>query len=729
MIRNWLFLLLAALLLLVPRPAAAHGYIVRSIPEDRSTLERAPVRVSYWFSENLEPDFSTITIRDAEGNVVASGGVPSDDLSLLTARMPTDLPDGAYVAELRVAFASDGHVIYESRVFFVGAEVAGVSSSAASTAAIPLEVAWRSLVLTSFMLLFGAFTLYSGVLIPAWRNPQHRAGWLPPRVMRRLNAIVIVALVGAFAGNIIALLQQAMVFFNADLSRVLSDSLWGVVRIGTRFGDVWNARMFLLALIAALFGLSLYLRERQPETVRPFWVANTWVSALLLGSLSVVSHAAGSPLWPWAGVFNDWAHTLAVGFWAGGLLALVLVLPPALAPYEGDVRRRALVAVLNRFSPLAFASVVVIVATGIFSTVLWIRTPGQVTTSYAGTLAAKLVLVALLLAVGGVHFAALHPERFARWSSWLQRAQAFLPTLRLEAVFVVLVLVAAALLSATPVPTPDFAEQSAPPPTLSQTMGDLTVTAAISPGGPGVNSYDILITRDGQAVDNLDVHVQMVSPARDWRGDWLPAEPAGDGLYVSTGDDINREGGWWMLVSVEGQRFAFDWNIEQDPALLATLTPGILNVLALVVVLVALGYAAAPRVRRFYARLDLRPATVAVAVGSIVATVGIVILALWGMAESQAQYEAQLNPIPKVVNTVLPDADSLARGGALYAEYCAAWEAERGALNNLLRAMSRLRDEDLYSVVQSGGRELPACDAALTDAERWHIVNYLRTLG
>ena len=53
---------LAALLLATP--TSAHGYIVRALPEDRAALERAPARLQYWFSESLEPAFSTLALRD-----------------------------------------------------------------------------------------------------------------------------------------------------------------------------------------------------------------------------------------------------------------------------------------------------------------------------------------------------------------------------------------------------------------------------------------------------------------------------------------------------------------------------------------------------------------------------------------------------------------------------------------------------------------------------------------
>ena len=166
--------------------ARAHGYIVRAIPADRSTLERPPTRLQYWFSEDLEPRFSEIHLRNQAGAVIASGGVDNANHALLTLRVPASLADGAYVVELRPAFASDGHVIAESRVFFVGEEVGGISGGQAVDRAIPLEALWRALLNLANFLFFGASLLYTAVLLPAWASG--RKARLPTRVTRRLES-------------------------------------------------------------------------------------------------------------------------------------------------------------------------------------------------------------------------------------------------------------------------------------------------------------------------------------------------------------------------------------------------------------------------------------------------------------------------------------------------------------------------------------------------------------
>jgi copper transport protein len=728
-----LVIFLLTLLLGSISPALAHGYLVRSIPEDRAAMERAPARLQYWFSESLEPDFSSLTVRDADGNIVATGGLAPDNPSLLTVRLPRDLPDGTYVVDMRLAFASDGHVVAQSRIFFIGQAVEGVAGSGATTQADPLEIVWRAISLSSALLMFGVFTLYAGVLLPAWGNPNYREGWLPPRVMRRLSWVIAAALVAALAGNLLALAQQSMAFFGADLGQVISGGLWSDVRAGTRFGDLWTARMLLLALVGGAYGLSLFFREEQPETVRPFWTASAWAMALVLGTFSAGSHAAGSPLWAWVAVGVDWLHTLAVGFWAGGLAALVLVLPTALAPYADDARRLALLAVLRRFSRLAVICVVLVITTGIYSAFNWIHTPGDVSeNSYGGALAIKLLLVAGLLLLGLAHHIALHPERYTRWTGVIRRVGHFLPTLRLEAIFALLIVLSVGWLSASPIPVPDSVQEAVPPPSATTTVDGLTVTMTISPGGAGINTYDVLVTQDGQPLDGLDVRAQLISPSRDRRSPLLHAEDVESGLYVAAGAEIDQPGEWWALVDIttpEGtkHRAAFDWNITNDAAVEQTRQPTLMNLLSLAGVLAAISYAVYPSARRLYERLDLSPAAVTVAVGSAVATVFFVLLGLVLVAHTQAQYDATLNPPPQVVNSVLPDTESLARGADLYAAHCSGW-ANQADLEALIERLPRARDDELFAAVRDGWRGLPPCEP-LSDVERWDTVNYLRTLS
>ncbi len=717
---GWLFLLICLPLAV---PAQAHGYVVRAIPADRSALERPPTRLQYWFSESLEPRFSEIHLRDQSGRILASGGVDPRNDALLTMPAPSDLPDGAYIVELRPAFASDGHVIAESRVFFVGEEVGGISGSVAEDRAIPLEALWRAALNLANFLFFGASSLYTLVLLPAWGNPRHAEG-LPGRVMRPLRLIVVGALLLAGIANLLALLQQSMVFFNTGAEQVLSQSLWQVVLIGSRFGDVWTFRVVLLLFGAALLFAAAYFRELFPQLTVGFWRGMPWLGALFIGMSMVTSHAAGSLLLPWVAIAVDWLHALAVAFWLGGLLTLTLLLPAALDPLDSPGRQRALRTALGRFSRLVGPLLLLVILSGIYNALNYFASPAELDSSYARTLGIKLLLVAPVLLLGGWQRKSLRSGQMRNTIAWL----------RLEALLMLALLLAVAWLSATPLPEPPLQAADIPAPQASQQVSEYQVTAAVIPGGPGVNTYDILIEREDEAVADARVSLQLVAPARDRRGAWLLAEVVDAGLYVAAGDEIDRAGEWWLLADIadiKGQvvRAAFRWDISDAASVIASRPPNMLHFGLLTAIAALLLQLAFPRLRKLMAALQLTPASLLIALVAIVVTAGVMAGGAALIVERQREYERTLNPPPAVVNNVLPDAESLAKGEKLFREQCHVWNDDTSDFPSLRKRLDASRDDFLYEALSNGWRTLRACAADLPAEQRWHVVNYLRTLA
>ena len=61
---RWLVLL--AVVLLAPGPAAAHAFPDHSEPRVGATLDRAPDGVRIWFDGEIEPVFSTMRVENAD---------------------------------------------------------------------------------------------------------------------------------------------------------------------------------------------------------------------------------------------------------------------------------------------------------------------------------------------------------------------------------------------------------------------------------------------------------------------------------------------------------------------------------------------------------------------------------------------------------------------------------------------------------------------------------------
>lgn len=718
----------ALLLIALTLPAQAHGFLIRAVPPDGAVLDRSPARAQYWFSESLEPAFSRISVRGPGGVVIAEAEADPDTPSILAVRLPPDLPDGTYLVDLRLAFASDGHVIAESRSFSVGA-ASGAGGTGTENLTDPTETVWRAAMLVGLMLSFGAAVVYNGVLLPAWGSASHKAGGLPPRVMQRLSVLMWTGLGITLAAQILALLQQTSAFFGADLGVVLSDRLWEVVRTSTRFGQVWNLRMIVLAAVGGLFVLAAANRADQPAWVRAAWSASVPGLALGLAASSMISHAPGSRAEPWTALFLDWAHVTAAGFWAGGLVALAWVMPVALAPLTGEPRRMALLAALRRYSPYAVSALAMVTASGVFSAALWVRPAELTTTPYGLALLVKVAMVGALLVVGALHHAALNPQRWARFSDITGRLGGFNRTLPIEAALAVLVLIGAGWLTATPVPVPPDALTTAPPLAQVTEVEGYTVGLTASPGGPGFNTFDLSIERGGEPVEAA-VMMQLSRPDLDQRAARTPLDRLDAGAYETANLDLSAPGLWWLAADItpaDGAppfRSAFALDVRQENAVPLTIPLTALQAAALVVATLGVGYAASRPSRAAYRRLGLTPQGGLVVAGALVGSVAAFIVGLAVVAQTSQDYSATVISAPEVINPTLPTQESVTRGAALLADACG-WSDGQPGWSDLQTRLPRTRDDELYAFTGSGFRGLPSCDG-LDDPQRWDVVNALR---
>src|SRR5436190_24327927 len=108
-------------------------------------LSRSPSRIQVCFTESLEPKFSDITLADQKGNAIplTAAGVNPTRPSPISARLPANLPNGAYVATVRAAFASDGPVGADVVIFWVGQQTSNIAVIGTSQDAVPLDVVCR----------------------------------------------------------------------------------------------------------------------------------------------------------------------------------------------------------------------------------------------------------------------------------------------------------------------------------------------------------------------------------------------------------------------------------------------------------------------------------------------------------------------------------------------------------------------------------------------------------
>jgi methionine-rich copper-binding protein CopC len=95
----------------------AHAFLQHAEPGVGSTVQAAPAEVRIWFSENVEPAFSSIQVFNASGKVVDKRDLHLDraDHALLRVSL-LKLPPGIYKVVWRVVSA-DTHVTSGSFAF------------------------------------------------------------------------------------------------------------------------------------------------------------------------------------------------------------------------------------------------------------------------------------------------------------------------------------------------------------------------------------------------------------------------------------------------------------------------------------------------------------------------------------------------------------------------------------------------------------------------------------
>lgn len=105
-----LFGLLAAAMLALPTAAWAHAFLDHADPKVGSVVNDSPSEIKIWFTQEIEPDFSTIEVRDGQGNQVdkKDSHQDSNNKKLLVVSVPK-LADGEYTVTWSVVSTDTHH--------------------------------------------------------------------------------------------------------------------------------------------------------------------------------------------------------------------------------------------------------------------------------------------------------------------------------------------------------------------------------------------------------------------------------------------------------------------------------------------------------------------------------------------------------------------------------------------------------------------------------------------
>ncbi|MFD7079772.1 copper resistance CopC/CopD family protein [Streptomyces sp. NPDC059918] len=412
-----LALVLAALLAALftaAGPASAHAALTASDPQDGAVVATAPAQVTLSFSEQVAMGDDSIRVMDPQGKRVDTGEL-RDMCSGTTIRYGTalhsGLPDGTYTVAWQ-AISADSHPVSGAFTFSIGAPSA--TSVALPTARVgggPVGIAYdiaRYAAYAGFTVLVGG----AAFILLCWRRGS---------AQRPLQRLIVRAWVTLTAATLAMLVLRTPYTGSGKFADALDlDGLKAVLE--TKTGASLVSRLLLLGaaalFIAVLFGAFARRTaeagesaqrtgkekgrgaDKQPAADKEaadllfgLGIGGTVVAGGIAATWALSEHAS-TGIQPGIAMPVDILHLLAVATWLGGLTALLV----ALHKVPG-IEREA----VQRFSRVAFVSVLVLATTGVYQSWRQIGSWSALTgTSYGQLLLVKVGLVAVLVAIAYV---------------------------------------------------------------------------------------------------------------------------------------------------------------------------------------------------------------------------------------------------------------------------------------------------------------------------------------
>ena len=440
------------LTLLFPAIASAHAILVRSDPAKNSVLSIAPKQVRMWFSEALNPAFSTAVVVNGANKQVDNHNahVSSSDQTEMDVSLQPNLPPAVYIVIWRTDSAADGHILRGSFIFSIantdgtvptlapgtnpGANVLGGGNlTGLYTGQLDGPTVFNLIMITLVELgaifWMGAQLWINFVLsISSETYSEERA--TNERSQRRFERYFsLPTLIVLFLANIGVLVGQALNLTGGDLAQAISPTLLVELATSGRFGIYWMMRevVIVLAIILAIYMILQQQRSRFTRTALP--IANLVLASALLIAITMSGHAAAvNPNIVSYAIVIDWLHLLAASLWVGGMMYIVTNYLPVLKRSQIPQQAHSLVTVLPYFSPLAIAGVVIMAITGPFSATFHLTSWQQfLSTAYGRALLVKIALIGGLLVTSAIHVGILRPrlkKEYLKYSYAANRLQA-----------------------------------------------------------------------------------------------------------------------------------------------------------------------------------------------------------------------------------------------------------------------------------------------------------------
>lgn len=448
------------LLLAVPTRVSAHARLLGVLPAPSSTVPGPLSEVVLRFNERIDPTLFRLTVDSDDGSALAGRPGFQDEKTLIA---PIRRTASGVLVVTWLAVGLDAHpvqgqfVVGISRVGETAAlrqnltlaatRIGSFESGAGAAGLTGIIEAGRSVELLLLYAVLGIVLL--GVILPR-AQPVAAAGPAPPWPSR-LRSYRVLQIAGIASA---ALMPVLFGLYAARLTELISGVGIRPILMSS-IGAIWAVKAALWVAVVAVAGVAVHraLRGRRDRRLE--------VTLLVLGLALAAAFVAGthvgtgsaSPSWVYVPMMMG--HLLLTALWAGGLVALLLVVFPSKDP--------ALIwRAVKRFSRVMTLTVVLLVASGALLLVKLLANLSALwCTGYGLVIGFKLATVALALSVGLVNnrLVAAHRQYEELPAAARRMARRAGPSIRLlqlvvltEAVLLLGALVLAAVLGETQLP-------------------------------------------------------------------------------------------------------------------------------------------------------------------------------------------------------------------------------------------------------------------------------------
>ncbi|WP_434093753.1 copper resistance CopC/CopD family protein [Streptomyces filamentosus] len=369
-------------------PASAHAALTGSDPKDGAVVAAAPEEVGLTFSEQVAMSPDSIRVLDPSGRRADTGEIInmcSGALVKYGVALRAGLPDGTYTVAWQTVSA-DSHPIAGAFTFSIGAP-------SATSVSLPDQAPGGGIVGALYGI--ARYLSYAGFAVLVGGGAFVLLCWPRGAGVRPVQQTVVRGWLTLTGATLVMLLLRGPYTGSGKLADVFDLGVLQTV-LQTKTGAALTSRLLLLGaaalFVAVLFGA--YARRTDPKERKDLafglGLGGTVVAAGIAGTWALAEHAS-TGIQPGIAMPVDILHLLAVAAWLGGLTTLLVAL------YRTPSVERAAV---ERFSRVAFASVTVLVATGLYQSWRQVGSWSALTdTRYGQLLLVKIGLMAVLVGI------------------------------------------------------------------------------------------------------------------------------------------------------------------------------------------------------------------------------------------------------------------------------------------------------------------------------------------